>query len=328
MVFGKLDPHTGVIMPNMLNSYLGCLLGLAAGDAVGTTLEFRPPGTFQPITDMVGGGPFNLEPGQWTDDTSMALCLGQSLIDRDGFDPEDQMNAYAKWARDGYMSSNGRCFDIGGTVSEALCSYSFGDTPFAGPTSPNRAGNGSIMRLAPVPMLYARDIELACWYAQMMSCTTHGADTCVDACHLMTTLIVTALNGGDLGELPPFSRPYCAEIQEIADGSFREKQPPEIKGTGYVVKSLEAALWAFHNSANFAEGALLAANLGDDADTTAAIYGQIAGAVYGVDGIPQHWLDKLAEFALIESMATTLYERAGALDIEAHRRRYDEIAAR
>ena len=97
--------------------FLGCLLGLATGDAVGTTLEFQPPGSFTPISDMVGGGPFDLAPGEWTDDTSMALCLATSLVETGRFAAADQMSRYCRWVEEGYLSSNGRCFDIGGTVS-------------------------------------------------------------------------------------------------------------------------------------------------------------------------------------------------------------------
>ena len=108
---------------NELDRFRGCLLGLAVGDAVGTTVEFAPRGSFLPLTDMTGGGPFQLEPGQWTDDTSMALCLATSLIEQRGFDPVDQMNRYCNWLEFGYLSSNGFCFDIGNTVSAALSRY-------------------------------------------------------------------------------------------------------------------------------------------------------------------------------------------------------------
>ena len=130
--------------------YRGALLGLAVGDALGTTLEFKAPGTFKPITDLVGGGPFGLKPGQWTDDTSMALCLAESLIEKRGFDPKDQMDRYCRWWKEGYLSSTGTCFDIGITVKTALAHYLRSGEPFAGSTDPFTAGNGSLMRLAPV----------------------------------------------------------------------------------------------------------------------------------------------------------------------------------
>ncbi len=118
----------------------GCLLGLAVGDAVGTTVEFRARGTFQPLTDMIGGGPFNLKAGQWTDDTSMALCLATSLIMKKGFDPVDQMERYRDWYKKGYLSSTGRCFDIGNTVRSALEMYPRTKNPFSGSTLPIQQG--------------------------------------------------------------------------------------------------------------------------------------------------------------------------------------------
>ncbi len=141
--------------------YRGALLGLAAGDALGTTLEFRPPGTFTPIDDMVGGGPFHLEPGEWTDDTSMALCLAESLIECRGFDAVDQLARYVRWWRDGHLSSNGRCFDIGNAVSAALARFERTREPWCGSTDPHTAGNGSLMRLAPVVLAHAHDPALA-----------------------------------------------------------------------------------------------------------------------------------------------------------------------
>lgn len=217
-----------------IDRYRGALVGLAACDALGTTVEFRPPGAFQPMTNIVGGGPFGLKPGQWTDDTSMALCLAESLIEKRGFDPVDQLERYVRWYRNGHLSSTGACFDIGGATSQALRQFERTHAAYCGSTDSHTAGNGSIMRLAP-------------------------------------------------------------EIDEIAQGSFKRKEPPAIKGTGYVVQSLEAALWAFHKCTDFREGALLAVNLGDDADTTGAVFGQIAGAFYGYDGIPLSWRDVIAE---------------------------------
>src|SRR5579871_4967454 len=132
-----------------LDRYRGCLLGLAAGDALGTTLEFTPPGTFDPITDMVGGGPFDLKPGQWTDDTSMALCMAESLVTQKGFDPGHQLETYWRWYHDGHLSVKGRCFDIGITTAAALRRFDQTRDPYCGSTDPQAAGNGSLMRLAP-----------------------------------------------------------------------------------------------------------------------------------------------------------------------------------
>ncbi|HAX85339.1 MAG TPA: ADP-ribosylglycohydrolase [Cyanobacteria bacterium UBA11370] len=304
----------------LIERYRGCLLGLATGDAVGTTLEFKPPGTFTPIKDMVGGGPFDLEPGQWTDDTSMALCLAESLIHCNGFDPTDQLQRYLEWYHEGHLSSTGHCFDIGNTVYSALIQFETTGEPYCGSTHPRSAGNGSIMRLAPVPLFFAKNPEKAIQMSANSSRTTHGAATAIDACRYLGGLIVGAVNGASREELlssyyspiPNYwnENPLVDEIDEIAAGSFKERQPPEIRGTGYVVKSLEAALWAFYHSQSFEEGCLLAVNLGDDADTTGAVYGQLAGAFYGEQGIPQSWRDKLAYRDLIEYFAKRLFNAA------------------
>lgn len=301
-----------------LTNYRGALLGLATGDALGTTLEFNPPGTFTPINDMIGGGPFNLKPGQWTDDTSMALCLADSLIEIQDFDPVDQLERYLKWYREGYMSSTGTCFDIGNTTMEALSRFKKTHEPYCGPTHDRSAGNGSLMRLAPIPLFFANDPKKAIEMSGNSSRTTHGNIACVDACRYYGSLIVGAVTGHKKEELlsqrySPAKgyweeHPLIPEIDEIAGGSFKVREPPEIKGTGHVTRALEAALWAFHNSDSFKEGCLLAVNLGDDADTTGAIYGQLAGAYYGEDGIPEEWRAKLAMRDLIEGLGQRLYE--------------------
>ena len=300
----------------------GCLMGLATGDAVGTTLEFKRPGSFDPLSDMVGGGPFGLRPGEWTDDTSMALCLAESLSECGGFDPADQMDRYVRWHRDGHLSSTGACFDIGNTTLAALTRYWRTGDPLAGVADPHSAGNGSLMRLAPVPLFFAADAERAIGLSGDSSRTTHGAETCIDACRYFGGLIVGAANGATKDELlaPRYApvagiwerTPLCAEVDEVAGGSFLRREPPEIVGSGYVVKSLEAALWAFARAENFEQGCLLAANLGNDADTTAAVYGQIAGAFWGLDGIPERWRNRVAHAPLITGLADKLLRGAEA----------------
>lgn len=306
-----------------LHRFRGCLLGLAAGDALGTTLEFRPPGTFEPITDMVGGGPFRLEPGQWTDDTSMALCLAESLLAKKGFNPADQMARYVRWYREGHLSSTGHCFDIGNTVRAALERFERSGQPYSGSTDPYSAGNGSIMRLAPVVLYFANDAKAAIRHAAASSRTTHGARAAVDACRYLAALLLGALRGREKRRLlranyAPVAgawseSPLAPEIAEIAAGSYKRREPPQIKGTGYVVRSLEAALWAFHHGQTFREGCLLAANLGDDADTTAAVYGQLAGAYYGEEGIPPEWREQLALLETITTYAEGLHRQTFGL---------------
>lgn len=300
------------------NRYRGCLLGLAAGDALGVTLEFKPRGTFRPVDDMVGGGDFGLAPGQWTDDTSMALCLAVSLLECGGFDAGDQMRRYVRWRREGYLSSTGECFDIGNTTSAALSEFERTGEPYAGRTDAMSAGNGSLMRLAAAPMYFAADAAAAIARSADSSRTTHGAAEAVDACRYFAALIVGALRGVEKDAL--LSPGYCPIpgywdanplAPNIAAGSFQEKGQHEISATGYVAHTLEAALWAFHHSRNFRDGALMAVNLGHDADTTGAVYGQIAGAWYGAAAIPAPWREKLTMAAEITDLADRIFERAG-----------------
>ncbi|WP_426237952.1 ADP-ribosylglycohydrolase family protein [Pseudomonas sp. TWP3-2] len=298
------------MQPSLLERYRGALLGLACGDAVGTTVEFQPRGSFQPLTDMVGGGPFRLKPGQWTDDTSMALCLAESLLNKNAFDAADQMGRYLNWWQWGYLSSTGECFDIGMTVSRALARYQNTGEPFAGSTDPDTAGNGSLMRLVPVVLFYFPEMLPIKQFAAESSRTTHGAPEAIECCELFAELIGKALQGAskaDLRSLPHtvFSQP---KVAAIAHGDYLEKNLSEIRGSGYSVDSLEAALWCFQHTESFAEAVLQAANLGDDADTTAAIVGQLAGAYYGVRAIPSNWLAQLHEGEDIAAIAEQLFD--------------------
>jgi len=299
---------------NPKDRFRGCLLGLAVGDAVGTTVEFKSRGSFEPVNDMVGGGPFSLEPGQWTDDTSMALCLAESLIEKQGFYARDQMERYVRWYRDGHLSSTGRCFDIGNATSSALHRFERTGEPFSGSTDPHSAGNGSIMRLAPIPMFFYPDSEQAVLNANDSSRTTHGTDECLDACVLYAYMLVKTLDGNPKDNIlfeadsAFLMRELSPKIHAIAAGEYRDKADDQIRGSGYVVESLEAALWCFHKTNTFRDAILKAVNLGDDADTTAAICGQIAGAYYGESGIPAEWLEKLLMRDKISDFADKLQE--------------------
>lgn len=303
-----------------LDRYRGCLLGLAAGDALGTTLEFEEPGEFAPLIDMIGGGPFNFKPGEWTDDTSMALCLAESLIAQRDFDPIHQLETYVKWWRTGHLSVKGRCFDIGITTAGALQRFETHRQPYPGSTDPHSAGNGSLMRLAPVPLAFASNPERAIWLAGVSSRTTHGAVECVDACRYFAGLLLAAIEGMSKEEILDntyepavkncLQNSLAPRVMAIAAGSFQQKEPPDIRGSGYVIHTLEAALWAFYTTESFREGALKVVNLGEDADTTGAVFGQIAGAYYGVEEIPAEWREKLAMRELIEQRASELHAMA------------------
>jgi len=292
----------------LLDRHRGCLLGLACGDAVGTTVEFSERGSFPPVTDMVGGGPFGLKPGQWTDDTSMALCLATSLVHCGGFDARDQMNRYVNWWQWGYLSSTGQCFDIGMTVSKALQKYEQTGEPMAGSSDPATAGNGSLMRLAPIVLCFYPDPSAVQHHARLSSATTHAAPEALECCELLADVLMKALRGEPKAEvmtssLASFTSP---RVVDIARGAYAGKHVSQVIGSGYCVASLEAALWSFANTNSFEDAVLAATNLGDDADTTAAIVGQLAGAFYGIQGIPARWLERLHMAEEIDRLARAL----------------------
>lgn len=267
-----------------LDQARGMLIGLAVGDALGTTLEFTARSQVQPISDMVGGGPFGLEPGQWTDDTSMALCLAQMLRSANGWDAEDAMKRFVNWRDFGYLSSTGTCFDIGNQTSAALDRYLATGNPYAGPEDDAQSGNGGIMRLAPVVLAYGQRAESAVAVARLQSRLTHASPTCQRAASVMAEFMVT----GDRGLLPNMP------------------EPPTV-ASGYVIHTLQAAVWALGQGETFRDVLLAAVNLGGDADTVGAVVGQLAGRIYGYEGIPQDWRDRLHDHNKILTAADDLY---------------------
>ena len=286
---------------------VGALLGLAVGDAVGTTLEFKERDTYEPLTDMVGGGPFDLKPGQWTDDTAMALALADSLNGRDDLDERDLLRRFVKWRAQGTYSCTGECFDIGTTTSHALSQWEKTGKPHSGSTDPKSAGNGSLMRLAPVAIRFWRDRTRLRDIAARQSKTTHAAPEAVDACVAFAELLADAIAGRPVSEvLQVRSNDYAGRIGKIMNGSWRGKQRDDIQASGYVVHTLEAALWCVGRTSDYRSAVLMAANLGEDADTTAAVAGQLAGALYGASKIPNTWANRVAWREKIIGMACKL----------------------
>jgi ADP-ribosyl-[dinitrogen reductase] hydrolase len=299
-------------MTDLRNRYCGAMLGLACGDAVGTTVEFSTRGDFEPVTDMVGGGPFQLQPGQWTDDTSMALCLAASLLNCNGFDAVDQMNRYVNWWQWGYYSCTGHCFDIGMTTAAALERYLVRQDPMAGSIDPHTAGNGSLMRLAPVVLYYHPDRGQVVHHARLSSAITHGAPEALDACVLFARILGHALDGSPKEDVLQVGAIDVSSpsVRALADCHYCDKAIDQIRSSGYCVDSLEAALWCFAHGTGFEDTVLAAANLGDDADTVAAMAGQLAGAFYGASAIPARWLERLAMKQEIERLALALVDSA------------------
>ncbi len=293
---------------------VGALLGLAIGDAIGTTLEFSERDTEVPVTDMVGGGPFHLRPGEWTDDTAMALCLAESLISCRNLDQMDLMRRFCRWWREGENSCTGTCFDIGIATRAALSFFERSGNPVAGSTDPNSAGNGSLMRMAPVA-IYGHTARLTAErYAREQSLTTHGAPATVEACAYFSNLLVDAIEGQSKDSiLRARTWRNDASVDQIAHGAWQRKPRTAIRSSGYVIDTLEASLWSVSRAADFREAVLIAANLGGDADTVAAIAGQLAGSLWGASGIPPGWVERLAWSARIRDAAERLYALGSAV---------------
>jgi ADP-ribosyl-[dinitrogen reductase] hydrolase len=289
----------------------GALLGLAVGDALGTTLEFTARDALPHHTEMTGRGPFHLDPGVWTDDTSMALALADSLIARNGLDPADLMNRFTNWWQFGQYSPTGECFDIGITTRAALERYQTTKDPFAGSTDENVAGNGALMRLAPAALHAWDDADACRRIAADQSRTTHGAPQSVQACVFFADLLRRVIGGEPKASLlaPADWQGHEALVAIASGAAWRNLPRGNIRSSGYVIHTLQAALWAVGETESFEDAVILAVNLADDADTVGAVTGQLAGALYGADAIPARWLAPLAWRERIIALADALLKR-------------------
>ena len=313
----------------LASKFRGALLGLALGDALGTTLEFSARDSKPKVTKLTGGGPFNLKSGQWTDDTSMALCLAHSLIRCEESVLADQIKLYWYWWREGAFSVNGECFDIGNTVMSALYKYETEKNVYAGSTSPDTAGNGSLMRVAPAALFAFSSPKEVARICGESSRTTHGAVEAVDACRYFGVLIHGAIRGVPKHKLTtelytPTKGMWdgrAALAPKVVEAALNahKKTRDQIKSSGYVIDTLEAAIWAFHHTDTFEDGAVLAVNLAGDADTVGAVYGQLAGAYYGEMQINPEWIRELAKFHIFYLYADKLL-RFGVCDMLGERK--------
>ena len=291
---------------------IGALVGLAVGDALGTTIEFSPRDTYSPVTDMIGGGPFRLKAGEWTDDTSMALCLADSLIANGGIlEPTDLAQRFVRWWKGGENSVTGACFDIGNATRSALTGFLETGRP-VGSEDPRSAGNGGVMRLAPVVLAAKGDPTSAASLARNQSRVTHAAAECLDAAEALARILTAGIAGCGAGTLDAAADAELSTptVKSVAAGSWRGKMRNQIRSTGYVVDTIEAALWSVGTSSSFEEAVLKAVNLGDDADSVGAVAGQVAGALWGYSNIPDRWRRRLAWRERLVGIADQLWSIA------------------
>ncbi len=296
--------------------FQGALVGLAVGDALAAHTQFRKPGTFAPVGDLLGGGPFDLPRGAWSDDTAMALLLGESLIEREGFDGHDQVARFARWQREGYGSSTGQSVGISASVARALAMAQYKRQPFAGSHDPDHLEKDPLSRVAPAVMYFFADVKDAVAKASEAARITVQAPMALDCVRLFAAMLHQALSGRDKVAVlrpprdlweSPSTRP---EVFAIYEGTWARRPAPEITGGGNILQALEAALWCFQRSANYREGALFAANLGRDSDVVAAVYGQLAGAHHGVSAIPGIWRNSLMKHEVVIDTADRLLTHA------------------
>lgn len=296
--------------------YLGALVGLAAGDALAAATQFRKPGSFTPVTDIVGGGPFDLPRGAWSDDTAMALCLAESLLARGDFDPRDQVQRYVRWQREGHLSATGQCLGITASVAKALGSAQWRRQQYAGSHDPKQLDQEPLLRVVPVVMFHFADVEEAVRRAADAARTTCQAPLVLDACRLFAAVLHSALSGRPRAEVLSThaalfaAQPLKGLVAALAEGSYRETAARTRQGAGNVVDALEAILAQFNASTNFREGALAAANLGGDSDVVTGGYGALAGAFYSVKAVPRGWRAGLAREPLLIEFSDRLLARA------------------
>jgi len=296
--------------------FLGSLLGLAVGDALAAATQFRKPGSFSVVGDLLGGGPFELPRGGWTDDTAMALVLADSLLESPGFDAHDQVRRYLRWQKEGYLSATGQCVGITASVSRALATASYRRLPFAGSHDPDQPDKEVLSRIVPAVMYFFADAAAAVHQAVQSARITNQAPVALDCARVLAAMLHQALAGRDkLSILRPDEALLATAtlkpvVRAILEGSYARKAPPAITGGGTVTEALEAALWAFHTSRDLRSGMLQVVNLGEDSDVAAAIYGQLAGAFYGVTAIPGNWRNSLIRKDLIEETSDRLLTHA------------------
>lgn len=301
--------------------FTGALLGLATGDALAAATQFRKPGSFPPVGDLLGGGPFDLPRGAWTDDTAMALCVAESFLDRGSFDPVDQVARFTRWQREGHLSATGQCVGITAGVTRALGAARWRRQRFPGSHDPAQLDPEVLSRIAPAVMFHFNDATAAVEVAADVARTTCQAPLALDACRVFATALHAALAGrdkpailravrqlGDSGTLRP-------EVADIAAGGYRRALATPARVRSNTLEVLALALDAFEAAANWRDGALACANRGGDSDVLTAAYGQLAGAHFGAPAIPPAWRNSLVARDTIVDFADRLL--AGAMEAMA-----------
>lgn len=286
-------PTPAALNDRVLDRALGAFVGVAIGDALGSTLEFMPTDPLRYHSEIIGGGPFGVRPGEWTDDTAMALALADTLLSPRGFTPAGFMTRLADWFQHGRFACQGHCIDIGHATLASVQRFIDVGIATCPDDDPANAGNGSLVRLAPIALRYLHDPAEATRIARLQSTCTHSAPAAADACTLLVRLLQGHILGQpDLALASAIHEIADADIMAIARGSYLELR--QLLPTGHVVRTLETAMWAFSHAEDFEAALIASTGLGGDADSIGAVTGMLAGATYGLSAIPERWLLRLS----------------------------------
>ena len=308
------------------NIYKDILLGVAVGDALGVSVEFksRQAIALRPVTDMTGFGTYNLPAGTFSDDSSLAFCLAEALTQE--FSLQKIGNNFVAWLNNNYWTPGGNVFDVGIATSQAIRRLQGGCHPeLAGGMNVSDNGNGSLMRILPL-LVYIKDKEPADRYqiTKQVSSITHGHIRSVIACFYYLEFAPQIINGIDKfqaykslqTDIPGYLNSLSISPNEIKlfdrllKGNIYDLTDKEIFSSGYVLHTLEASIWCLLTTENYKTATLKAVNLGEDTDTTGAVTGGLAGLLYGFDTIPKSWLQQIARKDDIEDLADRLRDFA------------------
>ncbi len=311
-----LDANALSAAGSLRGRFLGALLGLAIGDAVAVATQYRRPGTFAPVGDMLGGGPFDLPRGGWSDDTAMALCLADSLLACNGFNARDQVDRYRRWQQEGYLSATGQCVGITASSARAIAMAQWRRQAFSGSHDPTQLDPEPLSRVAPTVLFFFANSGQAFEQAAESARTTCQAPAVLNACRALARALHAALSGQSkavvleqaalAGNAPAGAlHPSGGDVQ-VQDAV----RPPEVRVSTDAPAAVAAAVAALRATDNFRDAVLYAANLGGDSDVVTAVCGQLAGAHYTVNAIPTSWRNNLMRKELIVGYADRLLAHA------------------
>lgn len=291
------------------------IMGLVVGDAVGVPFEFKRRDTFK-ATDMTGYGTYHQPIGTWSDDSSLTLATVESLVRLERIDLKDIMQNFYYWLYYGEFTPYGNTFDVGNTTRGAIYRFECGMSPkeCGGKTIMDN-GNGSLMRILPMAFTTCNSKEI-----RNVSALTHAHEISKQACDIYIYLARDLIVGLDK-EIPIQCLSACGLPKGFERiGYIKNLRRDEIKSTGYVIDTLEAALWCFLNTDNYRDCVLEAVNLGEDTDTIAAICGGLAGIYYGVGGkkgIPEAWIEQIARKEYIKELCDAFENKFNLNEVQS-----------